>query len=281
MRRSRRIPHACYGWAYIFLGIMVLQAGAEEPKRIVSLAPSMTENLYSLGMADQIIAVTSYCRSPLEEKVGNLTNPNIEQIFSLSPDLVVAVKGINRPQTLSKLKNLGLNVIVFENADNFTDIEHGFIRLGRLLDKEKEAKDILRKTEEELDSLTSKLKTQPPVRVFWEVGSKPLVTAGRGTFANEFITRAGGVNIFEDTDMPYPRVSREEVLRRNPEVIILVTMGNVTEKEKTYWQKFKDLDAVKKDRIHIIDAQRACVPTPVSFLLTLKKVAALLHPEVF
>ena len=272
--------------AAVFLIALSITAGAEgKPKRIVSLAPSITENLCYLGLEEKLIAVTSYCNysSEVEKKeiIGSLTNPNAEKIFSLSPDLVVALNRINRPQTIEKLKSLGLRVAVLESGNSFDGIAKSFIRLGKLTDKEKKAEEIVSETKKELAIISGKIRDLPPVRVFWEVGSKPLVSAGGGAFANEFIRRSGGANIFRDTSIRYPRVSREEVLKRNPEVIILVTMGNVTEGEKAYWQKFKDMDAVKNNRIYTIDADKVCRPTPVSFLATVKKVAALLHPETF
>lgn len=87
--------------------------------------------------------------------------------------------------------------------------------------------------------------------------------------------------MFLETLKGYSRISREGVLKMDPDAILLVTMGNVSQKEKEYWQKFKGLKAVKNNRIYIIDADKACRPTPVSFLAALKEVAGLLHPEAF
>jgi len=270
--------------SFVFL-VPFLCAGSETPQRVVSLAPSITESLYSLGQEEKLVAVTSYCDYPDETKdkkvIGNVVNPNIEKIFSLSPDLILSAGGINRSQTIAKLKSLGLTVVVLETCNSFDDVIRNFDRLGSLMGAEAAAKEITEKVGMEIRSITERLEDVPSVSVFWEVEANPLIGVGGRSFANEFIWRSGGVNIFADASVMYPRVSREEVLRRNPEVIVLVTMGNVTAKEKMYWRKFKDIDAVKDDRIYVIDGNKVCRPTPVSFLTGLKEVATLLHPEVF
>jgi len=274
------------GIVIVFLiTLPVLVRAKDQSKRIVSLAPSITESLYCLGLGEELIAVTSYCNYPEEAKkkeiIGSLTNPNIEKVFSLSPDLVLAVNGINRSQTIEKLKELGLEVVAFDESNNFDDIAKSFIRLGKLTNREEKAKEIIEGVEAEIKFITQKLKGSPSLKVFWEVGARPLVSVGEKSFANEFIRHSGGINIFANTFVRYPRVSREEVLKKNPEAIVLVTMGDVTEKEKVYWQKFKDLAAVRNNRIYIIDADKVCRPTPKSFLVGLQEVARFLHPEAF
>ena len=270
--------------AFLIL-LPVLVEAREQPEKIVSLAPSITESLYQLGVEEELIAVTSYCNYPPQAKtkeiIGTIINPNIEKIYSLSPDLVLANNGINRSQTIEKLKSLGLKVVALDECNTFDDITKSFIQLGKLTGREEEARAIIKKVEAEVKSITQKLKALSPVRVFWEVGARPLVSVGPQSFANEFIRYSGSINIFADTSGSHPRVSREEVLKRNPEVIMLVAMGDVKEEEKIYWQKFKDLDAVKFNRIYIINADKVCRPTPVSFSRGLKEVVKLLHPEAF
>ncbi|UCB57238.1 MAG: cobalamin-binding protein [Candidatus Omnitrophota bacterium] len=271
----------------ILLSLLILpvSAKAETPRRIISLAPSITESLYYLGAEKELIAVSSYCNYPegarQKEIVGTLTNPNIEKIFSLSPDLVLAVEGLNRTQTIEKLKSLGIKIEVFDAGDSFDDVVKNFVQLGRLIGKEDKAEEIVEQVKKQIKSINNRLKGRWRPQVFWQVGARPLVGAGEKSFANEFIRYGGGENIFSDTAARYPRLSREEVLSRNPDVVILVTMGDITEKEKEYWQKFKDLSAAKARRIYIVDADKVCRPTPVSFLTGLKQVARVLHPEVF
>jgi len=259
----------------------------EPPKKIISLAPSITENLYLLGAEASLVAVTSYCNYPPQandkESIGTLFNPNIEKIYSLSPDLVLAVKGVNRPRTLQKLKSLGIRVVTFKKCNSFNDIKNGFIQLGMLVGAEEKAKRIVEHVNTEVEILTSKFRGYPPLKVFCEVGARPLITISEKSFANEYVWRSGGLNIFRNMPAGYPRVSREEVLRKDPDIILLVLMGNVTVGEKTgekiYWQKFKDLCAAKSGRIYIVNPDSFCRPTPLTFLKGLKEVAAILHPE--
>lgn len=258
---------------------------AESYKRIVSLAPSITESLYQLKAQDNLIAVTSFCNYPPQAKtkeiIGTLLNPNIEKIYSLSPDLILAVEGTNRPQPIEKLKSLGLKVVVFEEGGSIEDIMKNFILLGELTGRKKEAESIAQEVREEIKFISGKIKDAPRKKVFWQVSANPLMAAGQNSFANEIIKYAGGENIVSPSAADYPHLSYEEVIKKNPDVIILVTMGNVTEKEKETWQRFGNLDAVRFSRIYVVDADKVCRPTPLSFLKGLKEIVRLLHPEVF
>lgn len=269
----------------LLLFFSVVPAHAKTPERIVSLVPSITESICQLGKAEALVAVTYYCdyprSAPRKEVIGTLINPNIEKIYSLSPDLVLAMKDVNKPQTIEKLKSLGLKVVVFDECNNFGDIQKNFIRLGEMIGRSEEAKIIIKEAKAETDYLAQKMKHYPRPKVFYEIEAWPLVTANENAFINEFLKYGGGINIFADTSLKYPRVSREEVLKRNPDVIILVTMGNVSKREKRYWKKFKFLTAAKLNQIYVVDANKICRPTPGSFLESSKEIARLLHPEAF
>lgn len=259
---------------------------AQTPERIVSLAPSITESLYQLGVEKNLIAVTCYCNYPPQAKakeiIGTLTNPNIEKIYSLSPDLVLAIEGTNRPQAIDKMKDLGLRVEVLKQSKNFSDLLDNFCVLAELVGKSKQGEEIVAGVEAKVAEISSKVKDSPSLSVFWEVGVKPLITIGTESFANEFINYSGAHNIFADVGVIYPRISRDEVIKKNPDVIILVVgMGDVTVKERKYWDKFSRLKAVKLDRIYVIEADKVCRPTPLSFLIGLEEISRFIHPEVF
>jgi iron complex transport system substrate-binding protein len=251
------------------------------PKRIISLAPSITEALYLLDVEKSIVGVTSYCKYPKQaqqkEKIGTILTPNIEKIYSLKPDLVLATKEINRPNSILKLQELGLNVVVFDARKDFNDICNQFLQLGKILGKERKAKKIIDDAKKQLTKIQKRIANLPKVRVFWEVGAKPLVSVAKGTFADEIISLAGGINIAKNSKVKYPRYSLEEVIKQDPEVIILVEMGDVTKEEINTWQKFKNMQAVKNNRIHIIEAHNVCAPTPITFVKGVKEVANILH----
>jgi iron complex transport system substrate-binding protein len=272
---------------FVFGLILVLFAAAanamEGPKRIISLAPSITESLYQLGMEDNLIGVTTYCdyppRAKEKPKIGTLINPNIEKIVSLSPDLILTIKDVNRLQTMEKLKNLGLNVFCFQECASFNDITKNFLELSTFVNKEPLAEEIIKKAKERLQNIAQTKKINDPTTVFWQVNAKPLVTVGKNTFTNNMIELCGGTNIFKDITTKYPRINCEEILLRNPEVIILVTMGDVTEAQRAFWQKFNKIDAVRDNRIYVVDANLVCRPTVSSFLAGIEKITNILNNE--
>ncbi|MHB9155458.1 MAG: ABC transporter substrate-binding protein [Endomicrobiales bacterium] len=253
-------------------------AGAA-PRKIVSLAPSITKNLYLLGMEDAVIAVTRYCPpgTTHKENIGTVLEPNIEKIVSLSPDLVIATKEGNNAGTVKKLASLGIPVFVMDSVNSYDDICRGFLALGTFVGKEERARAIIEDASRRLSVIRDKIRGRPLVTVFWEVGAQPLFTASRKSFVNEFIERAGGINIFADARSRYPRISREEVVRRDPDVIILVTMGDVTEDEKRSWERFKQVKAVRSGSIFTLKDSFFTDPTPPAIADGVETMAAVLQ----
>ncbi len=250
------------------------------PQRIISLGPALTEELYLLGADDKLVGCTLYCSRPTEAKnktkVGTVIDINLEKAVSLRPDLVLATS-LTNPEAKEKLKNLGVKVVTFPAAESFSEICGQFLELGRLVGKEKEAAKIIGSAKNKVDFVREKVNGLPKPKVFIQVGANPLVTAGKGSFVSDFIELAGGINTARGTKtMPY---SREEVIRDNPEVIIIVTMGIQAEKEKETWGRFKTLKAVVDNRIYIVDSDLLCSPTPISFAEILQEIVKILHPQ--
>jgi len=257
----------------------LLFAQEDAPKRIISLGPSITKALYLLRVQEKLIANTVYCIEPPEakkkEKIGTAQKVNIEKVFYLEPDLVLATSLID-PRSTEKLKNLGLKVVTFSTPKDFNDICKQFLELSRLTGKEKEAKEIVKRAENEADLIREKVKNLYKPKVFIQVGARPLVVATGSYFVNDYIEFAGGINIAKDAKEGI--YSREQVLKANPDVIIITTMGIAAEEEKKTWQKYEILNAVKNNQIYIIDTDKITSPTPESFVKTLKEFAHILHP---
>lgn len=252
------------------------------PQRIVSLAPSITESLYLLGVGERLVGVTIFADVPPEvkgkEKVGTILNPSIEKIVSLNPDLVLITQEGNKPQTMDKLLRLGVKVFVIGESRSFSDIEEHFSLLGKLAGREKEAGQMLQEASRRVAEVTKKVKRLPPVKVFWQVGTDPLITVAKGTFLDEIIRMAGGINIAHRSRLRYPRYSREAVLKENPEVIILATMGSeLASRQEEEWRRFRRL----KVKIYHLDPNLFYRPIPLAFAEGLEKIAGLLHPEAF
>jgi len=176
---------------------------------------------------------------------------------------------------------MGVRVVVFRQAKDFAEICRQFFDLGEIVGKKGEAEAIVLKAQKEMDCVKEKVSTLARPTVFVQVGAKPLVTAGAGSFINSLIESAGGVNVAGNLNGPaYMPYSREKALEADPDHIIIVTMGLAGEKEKCGWEAFKNLKAVKNKNIHIIDSDKFCSLTPVTFVEALEEMAALLHPGI-
>lgn len=250
------------------------------PLRIVSLAPSITKDLYLMGAKDMVVANTIYCPADDgKEKIGTVLEPNIERIIALKPDLVIATKEGNKEASVRQLEKLGISVFVMDNLNSFDDICTGFLRLGERVGKADATRKIVDDASARVEKVTRACATRPRIAVFWEVGSQPLYTVSAKTFVNEFITRAGGSNIFAAMPMRYPQVSREEVVQRNPDAIFIITMGDVTTAEVTYWQQFPSIKAVKNGRIYVLADGLFTDPTPIALAEGIERVAHILHGD--
>ncbi|MBN1363263.1 MAG: ABC transporter substrate-binding protein [Syntrophaceae bacterium] len=248
-------------------------------QRIISLSPSVTEEMYILGVEDKLVGCTVYCQKPPEaekkEKVGTVMEVNLEKVVSLRPELVLTTSLVKR-ETKEKLKNLGIKVITFPAAKTFEQMCEQLLELGRIVGKEERAKELIVEAKDKTDAIRRKVRGLPKPKVFAQIGAKPLFAATKDYFVNDFIEFAGGTNIARDLNSGL--YSREKVLEANPDVILIVTMGIVGEQEKKIWEKYDVIKAVRTKRIYILDSNELCSPTPVSFADTLEKVVEILHP---
>jgi len=256
-----------------------VQAYAKTPRRIVSLSPFITESLYILGVQDRIVGSTIYDRTPgasVRAKVGSITDVNIEKILSLHPDLVLATD-LTPSQEIKRLRELGLRVEVFSFWKSFNTLCSEFLRLGRVVGREKRALRIVKAVKRQVKAIHDKVKNLPKPKVIVEIGVNPLWVAPKRSFINDYIVLAGGKNV---GPLVSGHTTREEVIKWNPDVIIISNMGFAAEEELKRWEKFPMISAVKNHRIYIIDSDDLCSPTPPRFVQTLKVIAKWLHPEV-
>lgn len=262
----------------ILLGTSRLDAG--EYKRIISLGPGITEGIFLLNAQERLVGVTTYCIRPpeaqMKEKVGSVKEINLEKVLSLSPDLVLATSLTDR-RVIERLRGFGIKVEEFPLARDFSDLCNNFLRLGRLLGKEKEASGIVMRAKEEIISIRKSIKDLPQKKVFIQVGSKPLFTMTGDNFVNHLIELAGGVNIAKDSKTGL--WSREMVVKVDPDVILITTMGVDAEAEIKEWSRFRGLKAVRHGRIYVIDSYKIGSPTPLSFVEALKELVRILHEK--
>ncbi|MDH3973974.1 MAG: cobalamin-binding protein [Deltaproteobacteria bacterium] len=254
------------------------------PSRIVSLAPHLTEILFDLGLGKQIVGVTLYSNYPEEAKtkarVGSYVKLNLEKIVSLSPDLVIATADGNPKVVVERLTSLGIPVFVI-NTKGISDIYGNIISIGEVTGRPKEGRIVSMKLRERIKGITDLLKGLRKRKVFFQLGANPLYTASAGTFTDDLITLAGGINIAGEEKVRYPVYSMEEVLKRNPEVIFSVLMGSEEGKSvKPLWEKWKTIEAVKKGQIYDIEPD---ITNRASSRIAdgLDAIARKLHPEAF
>jgi ABC-type Fe3+-hydroxamate transport system substrate-binding protein len=248
------------------------------PSRIICLAPSFEQSLRELGEEERIIATvtTGFNKKPAREIVGDLQSIDFEKILLLKPELILAKDDCTRPETLEKLKSFGLNVASFPGDRDFDDICANFLELAKILGKEEKAGQVLEKIKKEVRGLEEKAKATAKKTVFLQVGIMPVVTAGSRSYLHFLLTAAGGENIFKDMEEPYFLVSREEVVKRDPMMIIFISEMEDSQGAKELWGAFPGMAAVKNNRIFAIDADTFCQPTPGRFIESLKMLNAMI-----
>lgn len=254
--------------------------GAERKIRIISLSPAITESLYLLGLEDNIAGVTLYCNRPGDAKtkpaVGTVVEPDLEKIVKLRPDLVIAM-GLTNQKVLTKMHSLGLKVLTYPIPETFSGVCEIFLHVGNATGKGEEARRIVDNARAKVNEIRKKTARLEKPRVMIELGTKPFFVATRDFFVNDYLDFAGAVNIFRDA--PSGSVGREEAIIRNPDVIFVVTMGLNGDNERQAWKRYSSVNAVKNGRVHVIDSDNVCSPTPLSFVASLRHIAGLLHPD--
>ncbi|MFW6022925.1 MAG: ABC transporter substrate-binding protein [Halanaerobiaceae bacterium] len=259
-----------------------------EPKRIISLAPSMTEMLFALELEDRIVGVTSFADYPeaaLEkEKIGTITEPNIEKIVSLEPDLVFAA-GINKIETLNKLEELGIKVAGF-SPSSIDETLIAIKKVGKLTNNSEVANAMVAElfiNLADIEVLIDRaLKGKEKPKVFYEIWNDPLSTAGNGTFIDDIIETAGGINIGEQAKGAWPQFSFEKLLIENPDIYISSPHSashQVTEETIKKRDNYDQIKAVRNDRIYIIDQNIINRPSP-RIIEGLKMIVKSLYPEL-
>lgn len=225
-------------------------------KRIVSLAPHVTELLFAAGAGDRLIAGVDYSDHPPAARrlrtVGSYTDVNVEAVLALQPDLVVGWRSGNRPEQLHQLEQLGLPVYRTD-PDRLADIPAALRNLGRLAGSRERAEAAARAFEAGLAELATGHRAARRVRVFYQVWNQPLMTVGGGHWIDQVITLCGGENVFADLRTPTPTVSLEAVLAAAPEVMLAGGMGGREPAWLAQWQQWPDLPAVRAGHLYAID----------------------------
>lgn len=209
------------------------------PARIVSLAPSITETIFAIGAGERVVGVTDFCDYPEEvkrkERVGGFINPSIEKILFLKPNLVFATRDGNDQMVVNRLKRSGIPVYVADQRD-FNGVLESIRKISLILGVDKAGMEITNELERRKKDIENKVKHKR--RVLFLYSTEPLITSGPKTLANDLIKIAGGINIFEDSRVSYPRVNLETAITRKPDVVIVTTMADENNRNLTELEKF-------------------------------------------
>ena len=247
------------------------------PKRIVSLAPSVTEMLFALGLNDRIVGVTSYCDYPPEatekEKVGDTLRPGVERIIGLRSDLVVASTSSQVEQFVYRLEQAGVPVYA-SNPRSVDDVLESLIKLGGITGREGRAKELTREFRSRLDTVARQIDAADRPRVLFLLGVGPLITIGRHTFIDDIINRAGGESVTKDLETDYPQYSLESAVASRPEVIFLQSG------DTDLPNRLKQTPAGVSGRVYHLDDALLLRPGP-RVIDGVEKMAACLHPQLF
>lgn len=255
----------------------------ENPQRIVSLAPSVTEILFALGLDKKIVGVTQFSDYPAEasskEMIGTYIRPNIEKVTALRPDLVVATAGGNPKKVIAQLEALGLVVFTIFPKE-IEDVYQSIRTVGNITGTLDKAKVLASSMEKEMNEIADRVKGREKKKVFFQLGTTPLHTTGSGTFVDRLIIMAGGINIAGQEKTRYPVYSMEAVIMGKPDLIFSAVMGTDRGDAIEFWGKWKSVPAVRKGRIYKVNPDLSNRPSP-RIVEGLKEMAMLIHPEAF
>jgi iron complex transport system substrate-binding protein len=272
----------------VFTIFLSLRLAIAEYKRIVSLAPAITEIVYAFGMDKQLVGVTDYCDYPEEakqkESVGGFINPSLEKIIVLDPDIVVVSKNGGLKGIARKLDEFAIPIAIV-SFYSLAELYEAFRAVAVLGGVPERGEAEVGKFIEKRETCRSTLAGVTPKKVLFIRWRDPLSVAANGSLEDEIITIAGGTNIVVGSKTRYPTYTAEAIALAQPDVIIDASYYNTpTEAERNeiarFWQKFAHLEAVKNDMVFILKTDLHSVPGPrtVQFI---DEMAHILHPENF
>ena len=240
------------------------------PQKIISLLPSDTEIIYALGDGDKLIAVDTYSNYPEEAKkkqqLDSGSKTNIEAIIGLKPDVVILGQMAQTVDQFKQLEDAGIKVVVTE-AGSIAETYKVIEMMGKTLNKEAKATEIINGMKSDFDKIKAEVKNKAPKKVYIEISplQYKLWSCGKGTFQDELLTMIGATNIFSDISS-WKEVSEEQVLSRNPDIIITTVgpMYGVSDpvseiKSRANWNK---IDAVKNGKVFVTDSDAIQRPGP-------------------
>ncbi|MFH0911078.1 MAG: helical backbone metal receptor [Planctomycetota bacterium] len=261
------------------------------PRRIVSLAPSITETLFALGVGDRVAGVTRFCLYPeaarAKPKVGGFYDPNYEAIVGLEADLVILFPEHEKPR--ARLEALGIRTLAVDHR-TIADILDSIRAIGGVCGEKERAEEMVRSIEARLRAVAEKTRGLPKPRVMISIGRsfgsgtlQEVYIAGSRTLYSEILVLAGGENVRPSVEIPFPIVSAEGILRMDPDAIVdlvpgLRESGFAPEALRREWEALPGLRAAREGRVYLFEEDFVVIPGP-RFACLVENLARALHPE--
>ena len=258
-------------------------ASGSSPRRIVSLAPSVTETVFALGFGNRLVGVTNHCDFPAEAKrlpkIGDFMSPSLEVIAAKEPDLVIGVVGATDPAKAREIERLGIKIALV-SVSSVSEILSSFKQIAALLGDPDAGARLVEKIDVQFDKVKRRVAPAPRRSTLLAVGLRPLVAVGGKNFLDELITAAGGENIAGNASQPWLNLPDEYVVAKAPQVIIQAGMGSDTGGPTRQWSDLKSIPAVKERRVYTYRSDKILRPGP-RIGEGLEEIARLIHPECF
>lgn len=250
------------------------------PQRIVSLAPNITEIIFAVGGGNNIVGVTTFCNYPdaalLIAKVGGLSQPNIERITELHPDLIVLTVSGNTRSDFEMLERLGFQIFV-SDPRSFGGVVKSIRDIGFLLGMNSNAELLIETMERQRDSLIAGIEFRKRIRTLFLLSIQPIISVTSETFIGELLETAGAENIVGNITPSYPLLNKEEIIRLDPEIIITTSDAAKTQEEVIAALSGLDyITAIKERRISFINADIISRPGP-RIIQGLEEIISILH----
>jgi iron complex transport system substrate-binding protein len=257
---------------------------AKPPRRVVSLAPSITEMLFALGLDEEIVGVTEFCNYPaaaLKKPKLGYARPSLESLVALRPDLIVAPQEFLRADTIAKLEELKIPVFLLD-AKSVEDILIQIQSLGKIFNRTPLSDAVTGSMRTRMAEVTGRVAASAKKRVLYVLNSHPLITVGPGSYIHQMIGLAGGINIAAGSPSAYPKLSLETVLKEDPEVLIFPvgSMESIPKSEQQEWNRWGNLSAVRNRQLRDVSSDALNRPGP-RVVEGLEHLARAIHPEAY
>lgn len=244
--------------------VMPLQAAQTVPQRVVSLAPHITELVYAVGAGELLVAVSDYSDYPAEAqllpRVNSFAALNVEAILALKPDLVLAWRSGTPASDLARLQQFGVRV-EYSDPVLIDDIATELVQIGQWLGQPEQGAYLAAQIQQRLNQLRARYATEAPLKVFYAMSTEPLSTVANKAWPAQLLQGCGADNIFADAKNDYPQPQLEQLLLRQPDVIVQASK-NRGGRQQDFWQRYPSIPAVRKQAFITLEPDWVYRATP-------------------